>query len=392
MLKYLVPYYEEMETWMVVLTVADKILFALFFISVAYLAFFAFLSMFSESKRYTAARRQHRFAIIFPYSKGHSGLETSLASLDALDYPRELYRIIVACPDCCNEGDPPREDITVVRPDAERFSKREAIRAAVGSLEERSYDVVVVLDSGNTVDPGFLNELNDAYASGCMAIQAHRKANTPPSDIALLGAASQEINNGIFRRGHVRLGLSSALAGTGMAFDFDWIKQHIESAKGDDLEKQLEIMLLEQRIFIEYLNRVYVYEDKAVSPVEFYHERKQWMVARMENLRRAITRLPSALFSGNFDYCDKLFQWIIPSRTILLGMLTLITLGMTLAAWPMSLKWWGLLFLLILTFSMAMPDFMIDARFVRAVKTMPLIFMLTLFNVFRRRVLKTDKP
>lgn len=388
---YLTIYYEQMDTWMTVLTVADRILFMLFLISVVYLALFSFLSMFSEGKRYKVARRRSRFAVLLPVYTPDDNLRATIASLAAQDYPRESFDIIVLAPETIPKWTS-QLDVKTVEVGRERFSKTGAIVQAMSSFDAKAYDIAVVMDPGNIVDSDFLTELNNAFASGCKAVQAHCKAKSALTDTALFEAASQEINNSIFRRGHVRVGLSSALAGSGMAFDFKWLRQHAEKIQGDGLEKQLEIMLHEQGVFIEYMNNVSVYEDKAELPAEFYQERGRWMSERLENIRMAVTRLPKALLSFNMDYCDKLFQWIIPSRTILLGELSIISAALLFVSWPMSLKWFGLLFLLIFSFSMAMPDYMIDARFVKAVKTMPLLFMLTVFNVFRKRVFKARKP
>ena len=55
-------------------------------------------------------------------------------------------------------------------------------------------------------------------------------------------AAFEEINNSIFRRGHVALGLSSAISSSGMAFDFNWFKKNIMSAKTSYDEKELELL------------------------------------------------------------------------------------------------------------------------------------------------------
>lgn len=391
MLTPLTIFYEGMDTWMFVLAIADRVLFVLFFISVAYLAFFSFLAMLSGHRGYKTARRKHRFVIIFPVHGELSGLCDSIAALERQDYPHELFDLVVTGPGAASAQIDSSLRVAVSDMGEERFSKRAAVLAAMDGLGAKAYDVAVIMDSGNVVDADFITSLNNAYSAGCKAIQTHRKAKSTPTDIALLGAASQEINNGIFRRGHVRIGLSSALAGSGMAFDYGWLKEHIGKARGDNLEKQLEVMMLEENIFIEYLNEVFTYEDQNERPAEFYRERRRWMATRFDNIWFAFSRLPGALLARNIDYCDKLFQWIIPSRTILLGTMVIISVGLLFVSWPMSLKWWGLLFLLILSFSMGLPDYMIDARFARAVKTMPLLFLLTVFNIFRRRVLPSGK-
>lgn len=395
----LLLYYKGMDAWTIAFTVADKVLFVLFFISVAYLAFFSFFSMLAGRSSYKAAKRKHRFVIIFPVRADSRNVSVSVASLLVQDYPRELFDIVFAGPSVTENSFVDCRYARAVDTGGERFSKSGAMVNALNALGSEAYDMAVVIEEGNVVGKDFLLRLNDAYAAGCKAVQTHRMAKSAVTDTALLEAAGQEINNGIFRKGHVRIGLSSALAGSGMAFDLEWLRAHIGQLHGENLEKQLEILLLEDNVFIEYLNDVFIYEDRNELVSEFYNERRRWKSTRFENIRFAFARLPKALFSGNIDYCDKLFQWLIPSRTILLGMTVVITVMSMFLSWPLSLKWLGLLLLLTLSFSMGIPDSMIDVRFVKAVKTMPLLFFLTLVNGLRKRMAgnrktepKTNRP
>ena len=85
----------------------------------------------------------------------------------------------------------------------------------------------------------------------------------------------EEVNNSIFRRGHVRLGLSSALIGSGMVFNYQWFHDNVKylSTAGED--KELEVLLLKQRIFIEFLDEVYVYDEKTQEEKGFYTQRRR---------------------------------------------------------------------------------------------------------------------
>ena len=98
---------------------------------------------------------------------------------------------------------------------------------AMNATADIPYDAVVIMDADNTAGTSFLSELNPVFQSGARAVQAHRTAKNTNTDIAVLDAASEEINNSIFRSGHIALGLSSALIGSGMALEACWFRQHI---------------------------------------------------------------------------------------------------------------------------------------------------------------------
>ena len=113
------------------------------------------------------------------------------------------------------------------------------------------YDMIVVFNSDNRVVPNALHLLNNAYYSGCDSIQAHRMTENLTTSTAVLAAAGEEINNNIFRKGHTKLGFSSALLGSGMAFDFEMFHRISPTLEGSDLAKAVEIKLLEENIYTE---------------------------------------------------------------------------------------------------------------------------------------------
>lgn len=78
-----------------------------------------------------------------------------------------------------------------------------------------AYDIVVVMDADNITTSNFLSEMNRAYDFGLPAIQARRTGKNLNTDVAMLDAVSEEINNGIFRSGHNAVGLSASLSGSG---------------------------------------------------------------------------------------------------------------------------------------------------------------------------------
>ena len=124
------------------------------------------------------------------------------------------------------------------------------------------YDIAVVMDADNVTVPGFLSEVNRAYSAGVQAMQAHRTGKNLNTDIALLDGVSEEINNGFFRSGHNALGLSAGLAGSGMAFDYFWYYDAVQSLETAGEDKELELTLLECGMHTVYLENLPVYDEK----------------------------------------------------------------------------------------------------------------------------------
>ena len=212
------------------------------------------------------------------------------------------------------------------------------------------------------------------------SIQAHRMAENLNTSIAVLTAASEEINNHIFRKGQVTLGFSSALIGSGMAFDFAMFHEIAPTLKGSDFSKAMEVALLEQNIYTEYLEEIVCYSKKKDNAYGYNEERQRWIASQYSSTFLALKRLPLAFLQGRWDYCNKLVQWIMPSRLLLIGLTVLIAIGMTFLDWTLCFKWYILLLAIGVTFLMAMPEGEIARHFRKAVWAMPILIFSSIFS------------
>ncbi|MEG1564011.1 MAG: hypothetical protein RR365_09840 [Bacteroides sp.] len=285
----------------------DSLLFFCSFLSVVYLFVFAVASMCSRTNRYPEAKNQHRYVLLAPFG----------TTLSAQQYPEELYRI--QCYDNLSE--------------------------AIQTLDETKHDMVIVLGEGSRISPFLLQEVNNAYDAGITALQLHSVIDPITTRQFHLQAINEEISNAVFQQGHTQLGLSSAFIGMDIALDLKWIKKNLKSEKSN-----LERKLLRQNIFIDYLNEPPVYSPIAHPSTHTIKRRK------------ALYDLPEAFFSGHWDYVGKLVQQLIPSWTVLLPIIALVAVVATYYEGLLSVKWWILLFGLLFTLSLAIPDYLVTEK------------------------------
>ena len=367
----------------------DAILFLLFLIAVLYLFVFALYSKKKAAYTYQKANKKYRYAILFPAYMEDNVIIESVQSFFKQNYPRSLYDVIVISNQMSEETICQLQKTTAfVCPINEPIStKINALKEDINYIEQESlsYDMIVILDADNVVQPSFLEKINDAFYSGCSAIQTHRIAKNRDTSTAVLDAVSEEINNSIFRKGHTRLGFSSGLSGSGMAFEYDLFKEMIQGIDDIGEDKHMERKLLLQNIYIEYLEDVYTYDEKVRGKKDFYNQRRRWLVTQFDNLSSGMSQLPGAILRGKWDYCDKLFQWMMPPRILLLGFVTLIACLLSITDILLSFKWWGLLLLIGITFSLAIPDYLVDKQLKKAIISLPVLFLLMFFNLFRIR-------
>lgn len=367
----------------------DAILFLLFLIAALYLFIFAAYSKKKVLYTYPTANKKYRYVILFPAYMEDNVIIDSVRSFFKQDYPRELYDVIVMSDQMQEDTITTLEELTakVIQISDPRSTKIYALQKAIEYIDKRelSYDMVVVLDADNIVKPHFLEKINDAFYSGCLAIQTHRVAKNRDTNTAVLDAVSEEINNSIFRKGHTRLGFSSGLSGSGMAFEYKLFKNMIQGIDEIGEDKHMERKLLLQNIYIEYLEDVYTFDEKVRGKKEFYNQRRRWLATQFNNLFSGISQLPGAILRGKWDYCDKLFQWMMPPRILLLGFVVLISCFLSVINIFLSIKWWGLLLFIAITFSLAVPDYLVDKQFKKAIVSLPILFFLMFINLFRIR-------
>ena len=363
----------------------DSILFFIIALSVGYLFVFAFFSLFRGRKKYPDSTKKNRFVIMIPAYKEDKVIFDSVKSLLSQEYPDKNLEIVVI-------SDKMKEEtnkmllalpINLIQINPESSSKAYALKFAVEYLKINEYDIVVILDADNIVESNFLSCVNDAFNSGIMALQAHRTAKNLNNDIAILDAISEEINNSIFRKGHVNIGLSSALIGSGMAFDFSWFKKSVEKLKTAGEDKELELLLFKEKIFVDYLDYIMVYDEKIQGEKGFYNQRRRWISAQFGSLFCGLKYLPKAISSLNIGYIERIFVWMLLPKIILLGIIGIFASITLIFDWSISMKWFVLLIFLLLTFVMAIPRFLVTKNNLKTIKRLPLLFLLMVFNLFR---------
>lgn len=368
---------------MIFLEYIELLLFAVCTFTVFYLLVYALAATNNRTDKYPESRVKHRFAILIPAYEDDDYVLYAVKSFLEQEYPIDCFDIIVISDHLKPETDLQLSQYPIILLKArfKKSSKTKSVKVAMSQLQEGQYDIVLMMNADNVVDKNFLEEINNTYASGSNAIQAHRIYQERPNNISILHAISDEINNSILRAGHVNLGLSASLNGSGTAIDFTWFKEHIRYLRDDDDEKVIESLLLRERMYVEYLNKTHVYALKNGGKKNFYTQRGNWIRGQYYSLFSNIGNLPAAILSGNFDYADRILQWFIFPHTILSGIIFLSGFLSIYLGWSSCLKWWGLLLAFLLVMAIATPNYLVNNKFNKAMKAIPFLAAGMIFNM-----------
>ena len=227
------------------------------------------------------------------------------------------------------------------------------------------------------MEKDFLAKLNDAFSYPYQAIQAHRIAKNLNTNFAILDAISEEINNNIFRKGHRKIGLSSALIGSAMAFRYDFFKDlmaDVEVVGGFD--KELELRLLYDNHIIHYLDDAYVLDEKVQNVKVFSRQRRRWLSAQFHYFGKHFLPAIKALISkGNIDYFNKAFQYVQLPRILLLGLLILISfVSLFINPLLLTIIWLSAALLIIAALLFATPLRFYNLKTLKALLALPVGF------------------
>lgn len=370
---------------MIILHGLEIALFVWFTLNVLYLLIFSIASCRRNKRKSLEAAGYRRIAILIPAYKEDRVIMECVQSCMEQVYPKEKYDIVVISDrmkDVTNEI-LSRLPVLLEIVRFEKSTKAKALNLAMSRLS--GYDVALILDADNTIGPDFLQKINAAFAEGNVSVfQAHRIAKNLNTNLAYLDAVSEEINNNIFRQGHVNLGLSAALIGSGMAFEYDLLKEKLVSIQAvGGFDRALELTLFKEGKRIEYLPDAYVLDEKIQTHSDFTRQRRRWLSAQFHYLMAFLKDVPYAIRKGSWDFCDKMFQQMSVPRIILLGLIGVSAFIFSFVSWSIAWKWWVLLALLLVALGVAIPRSLYTHRLFIATVELPLTFMFMIFNIFR---------
>lgn len=375
-----------MDFW-TILTYTDIIIFVLVALTVLYLGIFAFTSMFARHSETPKAKSQNRFIILIPSHKSGKSVEMTVNSILGQTYPQRLFDVTVIADheDEITMFHLAQQPVTLLTPNYAKSSRTKSLQLAINNLPQfKIYDVVIILDAGDVVEPEFLEQMNDAYESaGTRAIQAHKVSLNRDTVSARLSAIFEEINNSIFRRGHISVGLSAAMASSGMVFNFDWFKQQILAAKINWADKELEALLLRHHIYVDYFDKIMVYGEKVRQAEEFNRQHRNWIITQWRAVLRNLRYLPQAILQRHYDMIDKLLQWIIIPRMVMMAIILLMCVVTPFIYFTMAIKWWILFAVVLFVFAMATPNYLVDEKWDSTFFKVPIVLMSSILHKFK---------
>ncbi len=371
---------------MIIITIIQILLLLYLGLASVYIFVFAFASFFYKEKKTSVGGKNRKFLVLIPAYKEDVVIVNVAQEALNQDYPKELYDVYVIADQLKQETIEKIRSfsVNVLEVSFKISTKAKSINEGLRAAGE-GYDAVVILDADNLMDANFLSRSNELMNDGAYAIQGHRIAKNMDANFSILDAISEEINNSVFRKGHVALGLSAALIGSGMALEYNLYHKIMAQADTFAEDKELEFKLILKKHQIEYLDDVHVYDEKVSKPEVFVNQRSRWLAFQLIYAKRFFFDAFVELFARkNFDFFDKVMQQMLPPRIILLGLTFIIgTASLFLNSGILFYAWIIQAAACFLGIIIAIPKQFYNINTLKAVVSLPYGFILMLRSLFR---------
>ncbi|MCK9159953.1 MAG: hypothetical protein WCR45_10840 [Bacteroidaceae bacterium] len=286
----------------------DHLLFICFSLYTFYLFILALLSHAGRKRQYPPIEKKQSFAIIIP----------TQTSFPAQEYPEDLYKVF-NCDD---------------------------FRELVPTLDEKTFDITLILSGTDNIQKNLLKSINKACISNSIAIQLQTQIKNFSTFKLKCQALREEINNSLYIKGYSQIGFSATFTGHDIALNTKWLKKNLKSN-----HTNLERMLLRQGIYVDAIDNEPIGKPLPQKPLY------------KTNRKKAFSLLGYAFGSnGSIDYRTKMIHCILPTPYFSAIAIAVCTTLVTVYNWREAISWWILLFGILLTLSLAIPDYLVKDK------------------------------
>lgn len=362
------------------------ILFIYLSLNILYLFIVAVVGHFAIKKNYPPSKHKNRIAILITAYQEDNVIVQTVQEVIKHDYPRRYFEVFVAA-----HALQPSTILRLRQLNAQVHevsfssgSKAKSLNYLLNTIDERNYDIALILDSDNIMLPGFLEKVNAAFQAGYKAVQGHRAAKNLNTPVAILDALSEEVNNHLFRKAQGTLGFSASLIGSGMAFEFSKLKQVYNKPGIIDnpaCDREVDFEMLRSGIRILYLDDALLLDEKVASDKVYTNQRRRWLESQLMHVGLFFSNTAPVKIKTK-DYWNKLFINLIPPRIFFLAMffcvfivyLVQYILDADITGMPVY-AWLGMFILYALSIAIAIPRRYYNRHTLKAIIHLPIILL-----------------
>jgi 1,2-diacylglycerol 3-beta-glucosyltransferase len=305
-------------------------------------------------------RASSRLAIVIPAHNEAGVIRRCVESLQAQTFDRGLYEIVVIADNCTDDtaAVAASAGATVLLRDVpDARGKGRALQWAFERVlaGESAPDAVIVVDADSFADPAFVASLAGRLEAGATCVQGESLLSNEGPPAAALRAAAFLLINRTRPAGRTALKLPGLLAGNGMLFGRELLREHPWSAfsSTEDVEYGVDLRLA--GINPVFAGGAVLWSLPAPNPAAASQQQLRWEGGKLHVAR---TRIPALVVRAIRDrrpsLLDMAWELAIPPLGYLAGAAALVAIVGGLLADEGLLSLWALLPSLIALASIAL--------------------------------------
>lgn len=252
----------------------------------------------------------------------------------------------------------------------------------------RNHNVITIIDSDNLVEDNYLDNLNQFFKKGYMAIQGVRKARNLNTIYACLDEAGDIFYRFIDRKLLFEAGSSASLAGSGMAFTTEVYKECLKKLdiSGAGFDKVLQYELVNRKQIIVFAQNAIVYDAKTTKSDQLVKQRARWINTWFKYWILAFKLFLTSIIKPNWNQFAFAVMLLRPPLFLLFFIAFLIIIIDIFVA-PVFLIYWSTMFILFISvFFIALKYFKADKKIYKSLLQSPKFIFYQVIALFKAKL------
>jgi len=249
------------------------------------------LSMFGLYRKQETKilKPEKSFAIVVAAHNEETVIGPLLENLFQLDYPKKLYDVFVVADNCTDKTALIARNAGAIvhrRLNTEKRGKGYALEWMFHRLfkMERQYDAIAIFDADNLVKENFLFEMNSKLCQGHKIVQCYLDSKNPfDTWVTNTFSIAFWVTNRLLQLARYNTGrLTNVLGGTGMCISIDVLKEFGWGATSLTEDLEFSMKALTHGVKTTWAHDAVVYDEKPLTFVQSWHQRKRWAQGQVD--------------------------------------------------------------------------------------------------------------
>ncbi len=287
----------------------------------------SFFSLLFPIKPYLVSTKKHKFAVFIAARNEEQVIAQLVDSIKVQNYPSELIDVFVVADNCTDQtARVAREHGAKVyeRTNIEHRGKGYALRYLLEQVidQPNTYDGFLFFDADNVLSPNYVNEMNNAFASGEKLITSYRASkNFSTNWIAASTSLIFLRKNRFLHKPRQLFRSSTTISGTGYLVSKDYLsssKDWTFFGLTEDLEFTAHHQLAEHHI--AYCESAMFYDEQPETMKDSWNQRVRWVKGTQQAKTKLSPKIWKTFFQRPRWSLAELLLWILPVPLIIVSL------------------------------------------------------------------------